>query len=712
MSSYYSFSFASILALASAMPAAAQETVQSTEAAAKDGVISYTPADFAAARPNTAMDMINRLPGFTFDGGDNVRGFAGAAGNVLIDGQRPTIKTDSLSDTLARVTIDQVERIDLIRGGAPGIDMQGRTVVANVIRKKVDTFQQVFSARGFAFAQTGHTIPGWNYQATRRSGDHQFDLSLARGISYDDSVGYGWRYRWDANGTLLQTMRAENEGDGPVHSLRLNYKGPQFDGTFSANLLVSTDEFKDETLFNNDVTMERYRNRSANDRGEIGLNYTRPLGDSLEMETLVLTKAAQGAGNSVGVCEGFCDVDDDGINDGDLIQTFHVQAEAGESIGRGVLRYKYSPELSFEGGGEVAFNYREQSVALTSQGAPIPLPASDVRVEELRGEGFVQGTWRPSPTLSFEAGLRYERSTITQSGQTDRERTFNYPKPRLLATWSPTDDDQLRLRVERQVGQLNFQDFASNVSLSTNVLTAGNAELQPDKTWIYEAAIEHRFWENGAAVLTLRHEDISDVVDVFPFLVPIDANNDGAPDDANNDGIPDQRLVAGPGNIGDGANDVAEFTLTLPLKPFGIKGGELKATGTWQNGEVTDPLTGDKRRISGQRPQTLNLNFRQDLPEQKLTWGLGWFGGWEEDYYRLEEVQSLRLKNFFSSFIEYKPTTNFTMRAELNNLDPYRFTINRFVYDGSRDTGSIAMVEQELRKSQVIGMLSVRWTLG
>ena len=75
-------------------------------------------------------------------------------------------------------------------------------------------------------------------------------------------------------------------------------------------------------------------------------------------------------------------------------------------------------------------------------------------------------------------------------------------------------------------------------------------------------------------------------------------------------------------------------------------------------------------------------------------------------------MQSLRLKNFFTSFIEYKPTTNFTLRAELNNLDPYRFTITRFVYDGPRDTGALALIEQELRKSQVIGMLSVRWTLG
>src|SRR5262245_7444518 len=221
------FAFAPVLLAVFSAPAWAQEAQRGVEATvAQEGVISYTPADFAAARPNTAMDMINRLPGFTFDGGDNVRGFAGAAGNVLIDGQRPAIKTDTLSDTLARITIDQVERIDLIRGGAPGIDMQGRTVIANVIRKKADTFQQVLSLQGFVFAQTGHTLPGWSYQATRRTGDHQFDIQIARGISYDDSVGLGWRYTLDVPTGIVTTDRLETEGDGPVHSIRGNYKGP------------------------------------------------------------------------------------------------------------------------------------------------------------------------------------------------------------------------------------------------------------------------------------------------------------------------------------------------------------------------------------------------------------------------------------------------------------------------------------------------------
>ncbi len=695
-----SLAFAPVLLAVFAAPAVGQETQSAAQAAAGDqGVLSYTPADFAAARPNTALDMINRLPGFSFDGGENVRGFAGAAGNVLIDGQRPTIKTDTLSDMLSRITIDQVERIDLIRGGAPGIDMQGRTVIANVIRKRVDSFQQVLSLQAFAFAQTGDTIPGWNYQATRRAGEHQFDFQIGRGVAYDDSVGFAERTTLDVLTGNVLSQRVENEAEGPVHSLRANYKGPVLGGTLSINGLLSTDEFKDESFIYSPTTSERFIGRSANDRGEIGVNYLRPLGDRFEIEGLVLSKLAVGSGDSLG---------DTGAAN---LQT-RVEAEAGESIARGVLRYEHSPALSFEGGGEAVFNYRDQQIALTVNGTPVPLPASDVQVEELRSEVYAEGTWRPNPQWSFEAGARMEMSTLTQSGQTSLERSFEYPKPRLLATWSPTNDDQIRMRIEREVGQLDLREFATNIDLNADRVDAGNANLEPDKRWVYEAAFEKRFWEKGAVVATLRHEDVEDVLDQFPFLVLVDDNGDGVPDDNNNDGQPDVELVAGLGNIGDGTNDVAEVSLTLPLGPLGLEGGELKATGSWVVSEVTDPLTGETRRISGQRPDNLNVNFRQDLPALNLTFGLGWFGGWEEDYYYLEEVQSLRLSHFYSSFVEWKPNPNFTLRAELNNFDPYRFTIERFVYDGPRDTGALIELERERRKSQMIGRLSARWTFG
>ena len=75
-------------------------------------------------------------------------------------------------------------------------------------------------------------------------------------------MGLGWRYTLDVPTGVLLTERAETEGDGPVHSLRGNYKGPQFGGTLSLNGLISTDEFKNEQHFFNATTDERFVNRS------------------------------------------------------------------------------------------------------------------------------------------------------------------------------------------------------------------------------------------------------------------------------------------------------------------------------------------------------------------------------------------------------------------------------------------------------------------
>lgn len=697
-----SLSLAPLVVSALTSNAFAQEAALASEALStisREGVISYTAADFAASRPTTALDMVNRLPGFSINGGEDVRGFAGAAGNVLIDGKRPTTKSESLNNVLSRIPVDQVERIDLVRGGATGIDMQGQSVIANVIRTGEDTFQQTLTLRAHTFLGNGKTLPGFNYQASRNVGEHQFDVELSRGISLDDSQGEAYRTILDVPTGNVTFQDSFNEADGSVHNLRGNYEGPLLGGDFSANALISTDTFKDESDYFNATSYERYVGTSSNDRGEIGLNYTRPLSERFELETLGLWKLAIGEGSSSG-------------NDGQTVSFVDIDAEAGESIARSVLRYEHSPKLSLEGGGEVAFNYREQQIGLTQDRVVIPLPASDVRIEELRGETFAKGTWRPSDKWSLEAGVRVEQSTITQSGDTELERSFTYPKPRFLATWSPSEENQVRVRIEREVGQLNFRDFISNVNLSSDVLTAGNANLEPDKTWVYEVAFEKRFWEDGAAILSLRHEEISDVIDDFPFTVFIDADDDGVPDDADNDGQPDTQRVSGPGNIGDGANDVIELDLTVPLERIGLTGGEFKANLIYQNSEVIDPLTGEPRRISRQRPDDLTLEYRHDLPSRNLTIGAVWFDGWKERRYSLTEVQKLDLSNFIVAFVEYKPSDSFSLRTELSNLGPYDFGIQRLIYDDPRDTGDLVAIDTETRKSQVQLQVRARWTFG
>ena len=100
---------------------------------------SYSDEFFQQFNPQTALDMVKHIPGFNLDTGDNVRGFGAGAGNVLIDGNRPTSKRGGIQDALLRVPASQVLRIELIRGSASTGEAAGQSIVANVIRKEIST---------------------------------------------------------------------------------------------------------------------------------------------------------------------------------------------------------------------------------------------------------------------------------------------------------------------------------------------------------------------------------------------------------------------------------------------------------------------------------------------------------------------------------------------------------------------------------------------
>src|SRR5690606_25262783 len=124
---------------------------------------------------------------------------------------------------------------------------------------------------------------------------------------------------------------------------------------------------------------------------------------------------------------------------------------------------------------------------------------------------FGKAIWRPSTRWTIEGGLRLESSTISQSGDAEHEKSFVYAKPRVLATWTPMTNTQLRLRLERTVGQLDFGDFAASAELSNDNVLGGNVDLQPEQRWVSELTFEQRFWGEGVVSVGLRHDEISDV---------------------------------------------------------------------------------------------------------------------------------------------------------------------------------------------------------
>ncbi|KSB88539.1 hypothetical protein AS593_12915 [Caulobacter vibrioides] len=647
-------------ALAAASPEAAAEAP--VIAAATEGVTRYPAAFFAERQPLSAYDMVVRVPGFTFDGGDSVRGFGGAAGNVLIGGQRPATKSESLEDALRRIQAGQVDRVEIIVGGAPGVDMQGKTVVANVILR-ADAKGSTLLAAASSFQQDGRTTPAMRFEGSRQYGVNAFDWSLLGFRYVDDGAGEGPKVVRRANGTVTPSWLDET-GGGHGLTAKANLKRPLLGGRLSVNTVYERETY-DWSL--EDIPPgggDRLKVIDADDReeGEIGLGWEKALTARSRVELTGLVRRKH-----VDYASTFTDTGESG--------RFTSARDSGETIGRGVLRHTLNPVLSFEGGGEIAVNFLESEIGYLVNGAPQVLPAANVRVEEKRGEAFGVATWRARPDLTLEGALRLERSTISQTGDTNLEKSFTYPKPRLSATWSPSPRVQFRGRIEREVGQLDFGDFVSSTTFSTGRDTAGGAELVPERAWVFEAAWERKFGKDGALVLTARHKEISDVADRILVI-----------DKAGN-------LYDAPGNIGDAAGDELELSVNLPLERF-VPGGLLRGKGTWTRSEVVDPITHRKRRISDEEPFEGELRFSQDLPKRKLQWGVELFSGSTETAYAFNEVSRFEIEPWLLAYAEVKPRQGLSLRVEAQNLTGRGLNRQREVFEGSkRASGDFAYLD-------------------
>lgn len=670
------------LSILAAAAAAVVLPVEAEAAPAPRGVIAYPPAFFADAAPDSAYDMILRLPGFAFDKGAAVRGLAGSGGNVLIDGQPPVSKNDSLDELLKRIPAASVARIELIRGGAPGIDMQGRSVIANVVRARSD------GARGAVmtsahFINDGRVLTSLRAESQAEWGGRRFEASLVFGKGPDDSLGDGPRVRFGPNGQVLIASDVDADGGGlrawatgafetPLAGGRMRLNGAYMRSPASGEI---TDRIRGggrEYEYYTNVRLQR----------ELGGRFSRPLGELTRLEAIAFQQW-----NDV---ETRADFEAPGLR-----RDFDLDKRVSESVGRLTLKRTLSPTLSAEAGVEGALNRLESETAFTLNGAAVALPAADVEVEETRGELFATATWRARPGLTVEAGLRRESSAISSSGDVVLEKSLAFTKPRLAVAWSMGGGRQLRLRLEREVGQLNFDDFvASSSAVSTGAVLAGNPDLTPQQAWVSEVAFEQRLAWGAVAVATLRHYELTDVVDRAPLFVS-------------------GRAVAdAPGNIGSGTKDEAVLNLTVPLDGFGAANAQFKGQVTLRDSEVEDPTTGAAREISALRPLEWELHLTQDLPAWRSNWGVDVLGGYRESYYRLTEVETRKVGTWVMLFGEYKPRPDIILRLEVQNIFERDVKRIREVYAGARSTAPLVYTDvRDLEYGRAV-FLRLRKTFG
>lgn len=664
----------------SAAPVAAAVPVEAPPA---QGIVSYPASYFATQKPQNAHDMIDRLPGFSLDTGSSVRGFEGSAGNVLIDGERAATKTDSLDEILRRIPASEVERIDVIRGGAPGVDMQGKSVLANVIRKKGGSIHGLVAAANSA-NYDGRDVGAFRAQADGGLGRAKWELGSFVGKGVDDAAGDGPGFHVFADGRPRQTSFIDTDATDLNGFVIGAVEAPVLDGKLRVNGRWYRDKYKftehDRILTpapGEDASQETDRTRET----EAGATFTRPLGSKVDVELVALRHPKRKTIDSLA----------------NLLATpdrFQLDQHTVETIGRAVVKYRPTGALSLEAGAENAINTLDSRTGFSEGGRAVPLPAANVRVREDRGEAFVKGVWRPSADWTFDAGLRYEKSRLTSEGDLTLEKTLKFAKPRVVVSWAPTPGTQIRARVEREVGQLDFNAFVASASLNTaSGVTAGNPDLNPEQAWVGELAVEQRFWNAGDVTLTVRHYEIKDAIDRGPVFT---------------DGVVFDR----PTNIGKGTKDELVLDLTMPLDRLMIPHGLLKGQVTRRFSQVTDPTTHGRREISALHPIDWNGHFSQDLPRWNASWGVDAFGAWRETYYRFNLIETVKQKTYVIPWVEWRPRPDINIRIELDNVTERGVRRTDLIFPGPRSAGGAPDIEDRDLQFGRIYYIRVRKTFG
>jgi len=657
--------------------AAAQPGVPESRGSSEDTVI-YPASFFSGYQPVSAGDMVEQVPGFQVSDGDGSRGFAGAGGNVLINGERPSSKQDSVSSILARIPASRVDRIELIRGNTGRFDAGGQAMLVNVI---VDTSRRAWtwSATVEQDLDSGGPTPSGRLSMIDRVGNTTWGAGISASSGF---FGNTMTERLLVAGSEVEE-RDEFERSRS-RTLQLNANSAS---TFSEAIL----RFNTEFVFKKSDFLERSRRTPRSDPGRsFSLNQESDdteveieLGGDLEWQPAPQWEAKLIALHNSEI------VDDENREilivapvPPDLQRQSILDTSQRESIARLELDWTATGAHLVELDLETALNSLDNALVLRigtgGELVPVDVPGANNRVEELRGDLELRDTWQLG-TFSLESALGAEISRISQSGAGTPNQEFFFLKPALTLVHAPNERTLNRIRFQREIAQLNFGDFISSANFFDDDVDRGNPALEPQQTWTAEVSSERRFGELGVAKLTVFHDWVRDVQDRLPI---------------------DGRFEV-PGNIGEGRRWGASAEGTIALETIGIQQARLDLEARWENSVVTDPVTGMTRRFSGQRSYALEGELRQDLVEAGWAWGV------ETDYvdravgFELDELDIDERGVDMEVFVETTRYFGVKMQLTVQNLLDRRFLRDRTVFSGPRGSSPTDFREvRDLRRGR------------
>lgn len=655
--------FASISAALLASAAQAQVTPPGTQPPVVTPPISaptqrttvYEAEFFIPFAPSTALDIVRRVPGFSLEEGNaDVRGFAGAAGNVVINGVRPSSKAATLETTLARIPADSVLRVEVGPGDLFGAEYSGKSQVLNVIlsgvggisgnvtlsARRVYTRRITPNAAGSVIIQRGASTISLAAASERNYIADEGTDELTNLVSGDVLEFRRKFIRYNDNDTYLSGSWALEHANDKSFRLNARWEPSIFKVEQDVRVEPADGSPRDDWLIQ-DNDEPSY---------EVGGDITRPLAGGA-IKLVALATGAERDNFSASLKRGGLLNDDAQVISG-VEQTQRAQLD--ERIARVSWSHQDLAGFSFEAGGEAVLNTLDSNVELFVIGSDggrtrIDLPIDNATVKEARGEAFVSAGRSLNRALRVDAGLNYELSRLKVRGDATADRTLGFLKPSATIDWRPDGDWHTQFTVRRNVAQLDFYDFISAAELSSDRVNAGNENLVPQRVWELRLTVDRPILGEGLAKLELGHDLVSLLQDrVLVF------DDDGQAFDA-------------PGNIGTGRRYFAKATLDAPLGNL-WSGLRAKFSGQIQRTRVEDPISGEMRSFSGFfRDWEWSLDLRRD--SGAFSYGLEVADGDKFTFFRTDEFDSsFNGGPFGEVFVEYRPDPRTAITFDIDNL--------------------------------------------
>ncbi|MEP4053221.1 MAG: TonB-dependent receptor plug domain-containing protein [Litorimonas sp.] len=621
----------------------------------------YAPDYFTQFAPQTAADMVARLPGFEIRGREGgERGFGQASLNILINGRRPSSKSSGANQILQRIPANNVTRIEIVDGATldiPGLSGQ----VANII------------------AKTGELSGSWNYamrfeEGTQpQLGDGGISFSAKRGRL--DAVGSldfgqftftenGDETFFDGTGNVFQN-RIEKLGfnsQRPGANLNLTYLRDNGD---VANLNLSgRRQNRNITIQETfeDLTDDRLSGQSVLENGEdrdrfeisgdysldvpaIGKNGRLKLIGLHRTDTLDLTnRLVFGTPDS-----------------GEIHQSFLRDDIAKEFIGRAEYTWKTGETNDWSLALEGALNSLESDTEFSTDG--IIEEEDNIRVEEDRLQANLSRSWALNARTNIQTSIGAEYSVIDVTTDDNKSDSFFRPKGLANLSYKLTDSWTLRGQIERSVGQLDFGTFVSTVNLNNGTATSGG-NIMPEQKWQGELELQKQNSTGLSGRAKLFYDIVEDPIDQILF-------DDG---------------TQGPENLDSNAKVYGiEGNVTWVLDDV-LKGLRLSADGILADSSIRDVITSERRSMNRQILWNYDIQLRWDIEGSPFAIETELEQGLEAERFRIDERTEDRfdLPEFEVAFI-HKDLFGMQWTAKIQNIFDFELRRERFIFDETRN---------------------------